>query len=102
MNKVQEIIEFNPGYESLKGFVEYEKSYFCNENKIIHPNLKSVLNCKHCISEIDKIEYEGLKRLEWFIDGYNTHCLNSLFTKMSTERICELYNVELKYFRPWI
>ena len=44
-------------------------------------------------------EYEAKQRLKWFIDGYFIHCLGSLFSKMSTERICELYNVEMSYFR---
>jgi len=48
------------------------------------------------------MEYEAIQRLKWFIDGYYINNLGSLFTKLTTERICELYNVELKYFRPWI
>lgn len=44
-------------------------------------------------------EFEAKRRLEWFIYGYFIHCLGSLFSKISTERICELYNVELSYFR---
>ncbi len=30
------------------------------------------------------------------------HCLGRHFSKMTTETICERYNVELDYFRPWI
>lgn len=26
----------------------YEQSYYCNENKIIHHSEKEYLNCKHC------------------------------------------------------
>ena len=44
-------------------------------------------------------EFEAKQRLKWFIDGYFIHNLGSLFSKISTERICELYNVELSYFR---
>lgn len=71
------------------------------KNKIIHNNAISVLNCKYCISEIDKMEYEALKRLSWFIDGYMVHNLGSSFSNMKTEDICEIYNVDIKYFRPW-
>jgi len=44
-------------------------------------------------------EFEAKQRLKWFIEGYFIHCLGSLFKDISTERICELYNVELSYFR---
>ena len=44
-------------------------------------------------------EYEGKQRLKWFIDGYFIHSLGSLFSKISTERICEIYNIDLDYFR---
>lgn len=54
------------------------------------------------MSEINKMEYEAIQRLKWFINGYFNHCLGNLFHKISTERICELYNVELEYFRPWM
>lgn len=47
-----------------------------------------------------ELEYEAIKRLEWFIEGYFIHYLGDLFRKIPTERICELYNVELQYFRP--
>ena len=47
-------------------------------------------------------EYEAKQRLKWFIDGYFIHYLGSLFSKMSTERICELYNVEMSYFKKEI
>ena len=54
------------------------------------------------MDKIDKLEYEAKQRLKWFINGYLNHYLGRMFYKMSTERICELYNVELEYFRPWI
>jgi hypothetical protein len=44
-------------------------------------------------------EYEAQQRLKWFIDGYFIHCLGSLFSKISTERICEIYNIDLDFFR---
>jgi hypothetical protein len=53
------------------------------------------------MTETDKIAYEAKQRIKWFVKGYFIHNLGSLFPKLSTERICELYNVELTYFRPW-
>ena len=48
---------------------------------------------------IEGLEYESRMRLKWFIDGYFNHCLGwRLFSQITTERICELYNVELTYF----
>ena len=44
-------------------------------------------------------EFEAKQRLKWFIDGYFIHNLGSLFSNISTERICELYNIDLSYFR---
>jgi hypothetical protein len=53
-------------------------------------------------SDLEKLEYEAKQRLEWFITGYFVHCLGRHFSKTTTETICERYNVELDYFRPWI
>jgi len=40
---------FNPGYYNNTGvFIEYEKQWFCNDNKIIHHNKKEFINCEHC------------------------------------------------------
>ena len=50
---------------------------------------------------IEKVEYGATQRLKWFLDGYFIHGLGKLFSKISTERICELYNVELNYFRKY-
>ena len=52
------------------------------------------------MTEIDKIAYEANQRIKWFVDGYFILNLGNLFSKLSTERICELYNVEITYFRP--
>lgn len=49
---------------------------------------------------IKEMEYEAIQRLKWFIDGYFINGLGGgLFSKIPTERICELYNVEISYFR---
>jgi len=49
---------------------------------------------------IDNLIYESRQRLEWFIYGIGIHGLSpELFSKLSTERIVELYNVEMSYFR---
>ena len=54
------------------------------------------------MNQEDKWEYEALRRLDFLISGYFIHCLENKFSKLSTERICEIHNVELKYFRPWM
>lgn len=52
------------------------------------------------MNEIDKIIYEYTKRIEWYIDGIGKHGLSpELFSNLSTERLCELYNVELSHFK---
>lgn len=40
--------DWNPGYSSNSGWISYEKRWFCNENKIIHQNIKEKQNCKYC------------------------------------------------------
>jgi hypothetical protein len=57
---------------------------------------------KEEMTVLEKMEYEAIKRLEWFIDGYCEHNLGESFSRMSTEDICELYSVNLIYFRPWL
>jgi hypothetical protein len=48
---------------------------------------------------IDNLIYESQQRLKWFINGIGIHGLSpELFSKLSTERIVELYNVEMSYF----
>jgi hypothetical protein len=50
---------------------------------------------------LDDMVYEAKARLRWYIDGIGQHGLSSeLFSSLSTERIVEIYNVEMKYFRP--
>ena len=45
--------------------------------------------------------YEALKRLEWFINGFFIHGLSGeMMSKLSTEQICEIYNVDISYFKP--
>ena len=49
---------------------------------------------------IDELIYESQQRLNWFIDGIGQHGLTpELFSTLSTERIVEIYNVEMSYFR---
>ena len=44
--------------------------------------------------------YEAKQKGNWFIDGIGIHGLTpKLFSGLSTERLCELYNVELSYFK---
>jgi hypothetical protein len=104
MNAIEEILNWKPNFWTTKGgYQEYEKSYYCNPTKEIHKSMKQKLNCTHCgPTMLEKMEYEAIKRLEWFISGYFIHNLNGiLFSKLPTERLCELYNVKLTHFRPW-
>jgi hypothetical protein len=50
---------------------------------------------------LDDMVYEAKARLRWYINGIGQHGLSSnLFANLSTERIVEIYNVEMEYFRP--
>ena len=51
INNIQDLINnilWKPSFEWGDKKGEYEKSWFCDYNKISHKNLKQVLNCKHC------------------------------------------------------
>ena len=106
MNKVKQAVEFKAPiwnkFDKDGNQMYYEVTWFCNENKITHPTLKSRLNCKVCTPVQDKIEYEAIKRTECFINDYEIHNIWSTFSKISTENLCKLYNVKMNYFRPWI
>lgn len=44
--------------------------------------------------------YEWNQRLKWWCNGIGIHCIPlEMFWGIPTERIVELYNVELSYFR---
>ena len=50
--------------------------------------------------DLEALFYEAKQRINWFIDGMNQHGLSpELFSKLSTERIVEIYNIEMSYFR---
>ena len=50
---------------------------------------------------VDEQLYEAKQRMRWFINGYFIHCIpSSMWSILTTERIVELYNVEMEYFRP--
>lgn len=59
INSIQGYLDYKPyfvKYDAKKygiGGVKiyYETSFFCNENKLIHQNLKQLFSCKPCISE---------------------------------------------------
>ena len=49
---------------------------------------------------MDEKLYELQQRMFWFIDGIGIHGLTwELFGNIPTERIVELYNIELNFFR---
>ena len=49
--------DWNPGYWKVnkdtlgETWVNYDKNWFCNENKIIHNSEKEKNNCKFCSNE---------------------------------------------------
>lgn len=44
--------------------------------------------------------FEAKQRLKWFIEGYGIHGLDGkLMSSLSTERICEIYNIDINYFK---
>jgi len=92
-NKVLNAVKYKPSMDIR---------WYCNTKKEIHGNTKEYLRCKDCVSDLEKLEYEAIKRMEWFLNGYFVHCMGKLFSKTSTEDICRTYNIKLNYFRPWI
>ena len=52
------------------------------------------------INSLKQWQHEQKQRLNWWCNGINIHCIPlGLFYTLSTERICELYNVDINYFR---
>lgn len=50
--------------------------------------------------DLESALYEAKQRCYWFIDSMGKHGLtNDLFKEISTERICEIYNVNIDYFK---
>lgn len=51
-NKVIGIWNKIPGYyDRDNNFIRYEKTWYCNNTKTIHTNLKQRLNCNSCNQE---------------------------------------------------
>ena len=49
---------------------------------------------------MDDLVYESEQRIKWYIQGIGLHGLSpELFSKLTTERIVEIYNVDMSYFR---
>jgi hypothetical protein len=49
---------------------------------------------------VDDALYEAKQRCFWFIEGYYIHGMSvEIFKNLSTERLCELYNVDIDHFR---
>jgi hypothetical protein len=93
-------------YNKILNAIKYQPStdikWYCNTNKEIHSNTQQYLRCKDCVSIMERIEYEAMKRMEWFLDNYFIHNLGKSFSKIETEEICHIYNIKITYFRPWI
>ena len=53
------------------------------------------------MDKLDAIIYESRQRIIWFIGGIGIHGISAeLLANLSTERIVELYNIEMSFFRP--
>lgn len=71
IKSIQEYIDYKPyflkynvkGYGLFPKVIYYETSFFCNEQKIIHKNLKQVFSCKYCITE-EMIDEFGKQKFE--------------------------------------
>jgi len=49
---------------------------------------------------MDELIFESQQRIKWYINGIGIHCLTpTLFSKIPTIRLCEIYNVDLSYFK---
>jgi hypothetical protein len=66
---------------------------------------KNIVELPNEIRVISKFDleaelYEARQRCFWFIDGIGIHGLDSkLFSSISTERLCEMYNIDISFFR---
>jgi len=64
-NIKQNTDDWNPFYVNYKDLstfpvfkkIFYEKSWFCNESKIIHTSKKQYINCIYCNSDNDREQY---------------------------------------------
>ena len=51
-NKIIGIWNYVPGYyDKNNNFIRYDRTWFCNDSKTIHSNLKQRLQCKSCNKE---------------------------------------------------
>lgn len=53
--------EWNPGFwkinkDGREVWIDYEKKWYCNENKIIHGNEKEYLNCQYCTKKLLEVK----------------------------------------------
>jgi hypothetical protein len=50
--------------------------------------------------DLESSLYEAKQRCFWFIDKYETHgLLPDTFSMISTEMLCDLYNIDINYFK---
>lgn len=50
--------------------------------------------------DLDSALYEAKQRCFWFIDKYESHGLSvDAFGIITTEMLCELYNIDVNYFK---
>ena len=50
--------------------------------------------------DLESALYEAKQRCFWFIDKYESHGLSpDTFGVLTTEMLCELYNIDIDYFK---
>jgi hypothetical protein len=100
---IKDVFDWNPGFYDYKKecFVPYEKKWYCEENKIIHGSIREFTSCNSCISEIDRIEFEFLKRLQYMLENYEQKFYKTDFSKISTEQLCQTNKLKISQFKPW-
>lgn len=55
-----------------------------------------MIDIQEYIGKLDELK----KKFEWFINGMFIHCLPIRHVGIPSERICELYNVDISFFKP--
>ena len=50
--------------------------------------------------DLESSLYEAKQRCFWFIDEYGTHGLSpDKFNILTTDMLCEIYNIDINYFK---
>lgn len=100
--QAQEIITRNQNlsHKEIILLIEEESSIRLEYAIELFDKFKHLIPNFYLATTIEDKFFEAEQRLHWFINGKNIHCLSvSLFTNLTTQRLCEIYNVEPSYFK---